>query len=262
MNARSQADLAAEASGRELLTIDAACARVHVSRRTIYNWMARGLLDTVRTAGGRIPDLRGHLTARESAAPLMQFIPVAGSLGARDGSDVWWTKQSPWLAWMAGQGFTPLDDADPFYWSTDLSRRAWVAGGLALGWYCRAKAAQRGGPLRIVSHSFGMNVVAYAAYYGLEIDTLIAVGPPFRATLQQQYDALRFRTRRWVTIHATEADRMVIGGGLGDGEWNPYPPTFNCDYRDTMPGISHSRILREPDAFPLWSQNGWLELLR
>lgn len=190
----------------------------------------------------------------------MQFIPVAGSLGARDGSDVWWTKQSPWLAWMATQGFAPVDADDPFSWSTDLGRRAWVAGGHALGWYCAAKGVTQ--PLRIICHSFGLSVVAYAAYYGLEVDTLIAVGPPYRANLRQQYDALRFRTRRWVTIHATEWDRMVAGGGIGDGEWNAYPPKFNCDVRDTMPGISHSRILREPDAFPLWTQNGWLEMLR
>lgn len=37
---------------RELLTIPQAMARVRVSRRTIYNWLARGLLELERTASG------------------------------------------------------------------------------------------------------------------------------------------------------------------------------------------------------------------
>jgi excisionase family DNA binding protein len=36
------------------ITIKQACALVGVSRRTIYNWMAKGRLDCVRTAGGNI----------------------------------------------------------------------------------------------------------------------------------------------------------------------------------------------------------------
>jgi excisionase family DNA binding protein len=39
---------------RELLTIMRACARVGVSRRTIYNWITSGKLEYVRTAGGSI----------------------------------------------------------------------------------------------------------------------------------------------------------------------------------------------------------------
>ena len=53
MNARSQADRVATLSRPgELITIDAACQRVRVCRRTIYNWIRLGRVDTVRTAGG------------------------------------------------------------------------------------------------------------------------------------------------------------------------------------------------------------------
>lgn len=43
---------ASEPAG-ELLSITQAAARVGVTRRTIYNWIAAGKLTTVRTTGGR-----------------------------------------------------------------------------------------------------------------------------------------------------------------------------------------------------------------
>jgi excisionase family DNA binding protein len=38
----------------ELLTIQEAMARVKVSRRTIYNWLADKKIETVRTPSGRL----------------------------------------------------------------------------------------------------------------------------------------------------------------------------------------------------------------
>jgi excisionase family DNA binding protein len=37
---------------RELLTINQACARAKVSRRTVQKWLQSGKIDFVRTAGG------------------------------------------------------------------------------------------------------------------------------------------------------------------------------------------------------------------
>jgi hypothetical protein len=192
------------------------------------------------------------------------FVPVAGTDGAiaEDAHRLWWYGFHPWQAYMREQGFAALDPDDPFYWSTDLSRRAWIAGGLALIWYLTAKMERlQGQPLRIVCHSFGINVVAYAAYYGLEIDTLIAITPPYRATMDPQYRALAFRTRRWLTVHAHEFDRMVVGGGIGDGELTSYPPMFEADLRDVVEGIGHSKVLYDPAHFHHWKDQGWLELL-
>jgi excisionase family DNA binding protein len=39
---------------RPTLSILQACQRVGVSRRTIYNWMAAGKVEYVRTAGGAV----------------------------------------------------------------------------------------------------------------------------------------------------------------------------------------------------------------
>src|SRR5579862_958869 len=42
------------AAGRVTLTIRQAQTRAQVSRRTIYNWMAQGKVEYVRTAGGSV----------------------------------------------------------------------------------------------------------------------------------------------------------------------------------------------------------------
>jgi excisionase family DNA binding protein len=39
---------------RQTVSIAEACAHVGVSRRTIYNWMAEGKVEYVRTAGGAV----------------------------------------------------------------------------------------------------------------------------------------------------------------------------------------------------------------
>ena len=41
-------------SGRDLVSIEGACDLMCVSRRTIYNWMAAGKVEFVRTPGGNV----------------------------------------------------------------------------------------------------------------------------------------------------------------------------------------------------------------
>ena len=63
---------------RRAISIAQACASVGVSRRTIYNWIASGKVEYVRTAGGSVrifvdtlwrdPDGRTHeLTTKEAS---------------------------------------------------------------------------------------------------------------------------------------------------------------------------------------------------
>jgi excisionase family DNA binding protein len=54
---------------RELLTIEEACARMKVSRRTIYNWLAAGKLQHRRTVSGKIRIYADSLWAPEPPAP-------------------------------------------------------------------------------------------------------------------------------------------------------------------------------------------------
>jgi excisionase family DNA binding protein len=43
----------AQRSRREVLTVDAACEAVGVSRRTMYYWMSNGKVEFIRTASGK-----------------------------------------------------------------------------------------------------------------------------------------------------------------------------------------------------------------
>lgn len=191
------------------------------------------------------------------------FVPVAGTFATHDDpTDQWWFGGSAWQRFINQYDCRAVDPDDPYSWSTDLSGYAWAAAGLALIWYVTAKMEKFDGqPLRVITHSYGINCVAEAAAHGLKIDTLITVTPPYRATMQPQYDALRANTTRWLTIHAKELDEMVILGGLFDGEFNTYPPKFAADYLDQMPGIGHSGVFNNPGLYELWAQNGWIDLL-
>lgn len=104
--------------------------------------------------------------------------------------------------------------------------------------------------------------MAHAAYEGMEIDTLISIGPPYRTDMELQYKALRLRTRRWLTIHAQERDWLVEGGGRIPLTFSSYPPIFDADARETVPGIAHSNILYRPEFFHLWEDRGWLDKLK
>ena len=64
---------------RQTLSIMKACEAVGVSRRTIYNWIAAGKVEYVRTAGGSIRIFTDTLW-RDASAPVREVTtePAAG----------------------------------------------------------------------------------------------------------------------------------------------------------------------------------------
>jgi excisionase family DNA binding protein len=54
---------------RQTLSIMKACEAVGVSRRTIYNWIAAGKVEYIRTAGGSIRIFADTLWRDSAAAP-------------------------------------------------------------------------------------------------------------------------------------------------------------------------------------------------
>ena len=54
---------------RQTLSIMKACEVVGVSRRTIYNWMAGGKVEYVRTAGGSVRIFADSLVAERPRKP-------------------------------------------------------------------------------------------------------------------------------------------------------------------------------------------------
>jgi excisionase family DNA binding protein len=57
---------------RRAISIAQACESVGVSRRTIYNWMAAGKVEYVRTAGGAVRIFEDTLWRAPHPAPLAE----------------------------------------------------------------------------------------------------------------------------------------------------------------------------------------------
>jgi excisionase family DNA binding protein len=55
---------------RRAISITQACESVGVSRRTIYNWMAAGKIQYVRTAGGAVRIFEDTLWREPGSLPL------------------------------------------------------------------------------------------------------------------------------------------------------------------------------------------------
>jgi excisionase family DNA binding protein len=59
---------------RQTISIMKACEVVGVSRRTIYNWMAGGKVEYVRTAGGSVRIFADSLWRAPNPAPVANII--------------------------------------------------------------------------------------------------------------------------------------------------------------------------------------------
>jgi excisionase family DNA binding protein len=66
---------------RQTLSIMKACEAVGVSRRTIYNWIAAGKVEYVRTAGGSIRIFADTLWRDATSSTNGSSAGVSGSLG-------------------------------------------------------------------------------------------------------------------------------------------------------------------------------------
>ena len=65
---------------RRAISIAQACESVGVSRRTIYNWMAAGKVEYVRTAGGAVRIFEDTLWRAPHPTPL----PIKAAEASRD----------------------------------------------------------------------------------------------------------------------------------------------------------------------------------
>ena len=73
---------------RETISIGQACELVSVSRRTIYNWLANGKLEYVRTAGGSVRIFIDTLWRDPVRRPRFRNIRSSGAAAASAPSPV------------------------------------------------------------------------------------------------------------------------------------------------------------------------------
>lgn len=212
----------------------------------------------------------------------MNPILVAGTGSwANDNRCDWYCPGHPFGKFLAAQGAAPYFDEDPFVqpptaqpfiWSTDLSGvpslfrknlEDWAAGGAALAYFVMAMERLHSRETSLIVHSHGLQVAAFAAdQHGLKIHTLISIGSPIRADMAKSYAWLRKNTTYWLHIHSDNSDRWQWFGELFDGHFGIVRETPLADRNDSIPGVGHSELLRDPAQYHHWLEQRWLDVLK
>jgi len=209
----------------------------------------------------------------------MKILPIGGTWSWKgeleDHSGEWWHPRNPFMKFLGDRGFEHVCPAEPFIWSTQVNgslfwaknHTDWQAGGAALCYYL---GTSRYGPAEvpledrnIIAHSHAGQVVAYAAAFrGLHINNLVTIGSPVRHDMRPIYRAARPQIKFWLHIASDWSDRMQWFGEWFDGSVGVQRRQPFADVNDQLPGIGHSKILRDPEYFRCWDELGWLEMLQ
>lgn len=203
-------------------------------------------------------------------------VMIPGTYSWRDDKRAdWYTQASPFDQYLNAQGiptvFTP--DGMPFIWSTNLGGVGfgsgdligWAAAGYGLYNFCVPPLCMEkripGNELCVIAHSHALQVVLYAAKFGLKISTLVSVGSPVRRDMLEVAEEARPNIHRWLHLHSDKSDKWQWFGELFDGHLGVVREHPLADTNDTVPGVGHSSLLRDPTKFDLWRTKGWLHWL-
>ena len=209
-------------------------------------------------------------------------VPGTGSLCSETTppphKDHWWEPGSPLVKYLAAFGL--LQAAEPFEWSGDLDghwgwlpwnwfgsneHRDWRSAGSALRYYLAPIDYQH---RNVVAHSHGLQVALYAtAGYGwrqpVKIRRLISVGSPVRKDMEDITQKARPNIGQWIHIYdPTGKDETQLAGEFGDGRIGPVRINPFADSSIGIPGVGHSEILRMPQQFRHWREQGLIDFLR
>jgi hypothetical protein len=194
----------------------------------------------------------------------------------------WWCPDSEFWDFLRARGFRPIGGMSyPFAWSTDLNghrfwRRLlgsndwhsdWEAGGRALYYYLRPynDLDDRYTPIderNIVAHSHGLQVVLKACAMGLKINSLISVMSPVREDMRADAMLARPNIARWLCLHSDHSDATQRRGSWFDGALGVVRAHPLADRAVSMPGMGHSKVIRDPECFDLWDEKGCIHWLR
>ena len=206
----------------------------------------------------------------------MNPILVAGTGSWKGENDTdWYCPGHPFGEYLQSKGVGPTYawgtrngglTAAPFVWSTGLAgipwltnKKEWQAGGAALAYFIASTHRIPGDQTAVIAHSHGLQIVLYAcAYYDLRIQALISVGSPVREDMKPIASAARPKIDGWLHLHSDGTDRWQWFGELFDGHLGIVREHPLADSNDLVPGVSHSKLLRNPDLYHLWEDRGWL----
>lgn len=200
---------------------------------------------------------------------MARFCLVGGTHDGLDDAGRWWMDDSPFVAFLRANGHETVSSTHPFVWSGDLNglggkHSDWRAGGNALFHYlvpplCLDKRLKPS-ETNIICHSHGLQVVLYAAAYGLKIQTLISVSGPVRRDMELVATAARPQVARWVQIRSDRSDWWQWLGEIGDGRLGIHRNHPLADLNVKIPCVGHSGLLRDAEHFSHWTANDFFLL--
>lgn len=132
----------------------------------------------------------------------------------------------------------------------------WLDAGEKLLYFCEVNHLER--PC-VVSHSHGLQVVAFSCWAGAAYDTAISISGPIRRDMQRARRYAKTRIARWVQFADPDTDWTIKEGELFDGVLGE-PVELPEGETILTPGSGHSGLLNDAglrahykpwDALPL-----------
>lgn len=185
--------------------------------------------------------------------------------------DQWWQPGSAFTTFLGSFDLYPARSR-PFIWSSNLDGvRLWPWRWFSKDNHVDWKAAAHHlidhlyyVPIcdrNLIAHSHGLQVVLYAASFGLPISTLVSVMSPVRGDMKKVAAAARPNITNWWHLHSDWSDKMQVLGGLFDRQWGVQRKHPLADIDRSVPGVGHSSILK-PEHMTMWSSLGIIDFLK
>jgi hypothetical protein len=186
------------------------------------------------------------------------MVLTTGTWGEK--SEEEWHKNEKWKDDLRALGVKQLDHVIPFVWSSNLDgligeNYDWLSAGRALNDYVGRRILEWDivEPINFISHSHGMQVLAYAAYFGLSMGTVITVAGPRRDRLDSQYSSLKQNSQCWIHVHSNWRDHWQMFGSLRlTRPWITSRKMKEADKNVYIPDKSHTGLM----DFQLLRNNG------
>lgn len=186
----------------------------------------------------------------------MRYVPVHGTNDTK--SDAW-VRGGPLVDYLAEHDLTRV--IPTFEWSGGLwgvpwdSGKDWFDASRSFWYYLRQLSYL---DRNVIAHSHGGNVALLAAEY-LPIRTLITVGTPVRANVREtaRRALAKGHLGSWHHVYDRKWDWIQRLGMLFDGRLGG-SGAFDLPGMTDHPlkGISHSKILHDPELFYHWRDEG------
>jgi hypothetical protein len=190
-----------------------------------------------------------------------------GTGGMPKDRTAWTHRDSDFSRFLRTHGVEPARPERPFDWKGGLDGIPFIGGNdweAAMESFVYYTEDFPYDDRNVIAHSHSGQFVLMAAADGLQLRSLVMVGTPVRRDIERYIAPLAVRNIGHV-LHISDAswDWWGLAGALFDRRLS-FRRHFNVPgiATDRVTGIGHAGILRDEQLFDLWTQRGWLKVLR